>query len=120
MNLTNADFLSFIYPKIFFAVFAGSVIGLERTTRKAAAGFKTHILICLGAMFYTIVPVILKGDTQNMDQHVIAQIVTGIGFLGAGAIIRNNDPAKQVIGFWLVSRVNCDHGGSNHSDVSNY
>ena len=109
MNLTNSDFLALIYPKIFFAVFTGSAIGIERTSRKAAAGFKTHILICLGAMFYTTVAVILQGPNQNMDQHVIAQIVTGIGFLGAGAIIRNKDPARQVQGLttaadiWLVA-----------------
>lgn len=109
MNLTNVEFLTFIYPKIFFAVFAGSIIGFERATRKAAAGFKTHILICLGSMFYTVVPVMLKGVSQPIDQHVIAQIVTGIGFLGAGAIIRNTDPTKQVLGLttaadiWLVA-----------------
>ncbi len=109
MILTNAEFLAFIYPKIFFAVFTGSIIGFERASRRAAAGFKTHILICLGAMFYTTVPVILKVDGQVFDQHVIAQIVTGIGFLGAGAIIRNTDHSKQVQGLttaadiWLVA-----------------
>ncbi len=109
MVLTNAEFLAFIYPKIFFAVFTGALIGFERAARRAAAGFKTHILICLGAMIYTTVPVILRGEGEPFDQHVIAQIVTGIGFLGAGAIIRNNDHTKQVQGLttaadiWLVA-----------------
>lgn len=109
MTLTNTEFLEFIYPKMFFAVFTGSIIGIERATMKAAAGFKTHILICLGATFYTSVPVILQKDGQPFDQHVLAQIVTGIGFLGAGAIIRSSDKSKQVQGLttaadiWLVA-----------------
>ena len=97
MILTNVQFLEFIYPKIFFAVITGSIIGFERGSRKAAAGFKTHILICLGAMFYTVVPVVLGRDMVVSDQHVIAQIVTGIGFLGAGAIIRNTATEKQPV-----------------------
>jgi len=109
MNLSNVEFLNFIYPKIFFAVVTGAIIGFERGSRKAAAGFKTHILICLGSMFYTTVPVILGFDMQVNDQHVIAQIVTGIGFLGAGAIIRNPVTEKPVQGLttaadiWLVA-----------------
>ena len=107
--LNNYQFLEFIYPKMFFAVCTGSIIGFERGSRKAAAGFKTHILICLGSMFYTVVPVILD-DMVVRDQHVIAQIVTGIGFLGAGAIIRNTATEKQPVqglttaaDIWLVA-----------------
>jgi putative Mg2+ transporter-C (MgtC) family protein len=110
MILTNVQFLEFIYPKIFFAVITGSIIGFERGSRKAAAGFKTHILICLGSMFYTVVPVVLGKDMVVSDQHVIAQIVTGIGFLGAGAIIRNTATEKQPVqglttaaDIWLVA-----------------
>lgn len=74
------------------------LIGFERETRDQSAGFRTHILLGLGAALFTLVSAYgfpaftgaaLDGDGVQFDPtRIAAQIVTGVGFLGAGAIIR--------------------------------
>ncbi|MGH9138348.1 MAG: MgtC/SapB family protein [Acidimicrobiales bacterium] len=69
------------------------LIGLERESRGEAAGLRTHILVGLGACLFTIISAYGFGDfseaAPNRDPaRISAQIVTGIGFLGAGAIMR--------------------------------
>lgn len=69
------------------AVVLGGLIGLERELRDKPAGFRTIILICVGACVFTIVS-LLAGGPDNQHTRIAAQVVTGIGFLGAGAILR--------------------------------
>lgn len=68
------------------AVLCGAAIGFERERREKAAGIRTLVLVCLGACIYTLAGVMLAGE-RNDPGRVAAQVVTGIGFLGAGAII---------------------------------
>ena len=72
--------------KLGLAVLIGGVIGAEREFRDKAAGFRTIIFITIGATLFTIFSSILAGDKD--PTRIAANIVTGIGFLGAGAIIR--------------------------------
>jgi putative Mg2+ transporter-C (MgtC) family protein len=68
----------------------GAAIGLEREYRRKPAGLRTNILIAVGSTLFTIVSLEMTkgvGDTSR----VAGQIVTGIGFLGGGAILRNRD-----------------------------
>jgi len=74
--------------KVLLSVAAGGVIGVEREFRDKAAGFRTLIFICGGATIFTILSVKLAGD--NDPARIAAQIVTGVGFLGAGAIMRDS------------------------------
>jgi putative Mg2+ transporter-C (MgtC) family protein len=74
--------------RIIVAVILGGVIGLERELRDKPAGLRTIMLICLGACIFTIASEIVGGPDWNTTR-IAAQIVTGIGFLGAGAIIRD-------------------------------
>lgn len=74
--------------KLFLAVIAGGILGLEREVRGKAAGFRTLTLICFGATIFTICSYLL-GVEANRDR-MAANIITGIGFLGAGVIFRNN------------------------------
>ena len=67
------------------AIFLGGLIGLEREMKGRTAGLRTHMLVCVGSTLFTLVSVHLsRGDPGR----IAAQIVSGIGFLGAGAIIR--------------------------------
>jgi putative Mg2+ transporter-C (MgtC) family protein len=77
-----------ILAKLILSVLIGGVIGMEREIRSKSAGFRTIILICLGATLFTIFSQVL-GYPGNMDR-VASNIVTGIGFLGAGVIFRSN------------------------------
>jgi putative Mg2+ transporter-C (MgtC) family protein len=69
------------------ALFVGAVIGAEREYRSKAAGFRTVILVTLGSCLFTLLSV--KMGSIDDKSRIAANIVTGIGFLGAGAIYRD-------------------------------
>jgi putative Mg2+ transporter-C (MgtC) family protein len=72
------------------AALCGAMIGLEREFKKKAAGFRTNILICVGASIYMCAGLLLTnvGGAPGDPARIAAQVVTGIGFLGAGCIIQ--------------------------------
>ena len=73
------------------AALLGGVLGFERELRQKSAGLRTNILIAVGAALFTMMSYELAADTPGADPgRVAAQIVTGIGFLGAGAIMRTD------------------------------
>jgi putative Mg2+ transporter-C (MgtC) family protein len=72
--------------KLCMAVLVGGIIGAEREFQDKAAGFRTIILITVGSTLFTIFSISL--DPDNSRTRIAANIVTGIGFLGAGTIIR--------------------------------
>jgi putative Mg2+ transporter-C (MgtC) family protein len=71
------------------AAVCGGMIGLEREAKQKAAGFRTNILICVGsAMYMGIGLLLMPSNRADVDPtRIAAQVVTGIGFLGAGCII---------------------------------
>lgn len=93
---------------IILAVVFGAVIGLEREISQKPAGLRTNILICLGAALFTIVSRFLGAGESESATRIAAQVVTGVGFIGAGAIIRE---PRGVHGLttaatiWLVASV---------------
>lgn len=88
--MSELEVLNFISLKMFFAVVCGFIVGFERRMNFSPAGFKTQILVCVGAMLFTAIPNIAGPLMYSETPRVIAQIVTGVGFLGAGTIIHNN------------------------------
>ena len=83
MALTDSQ----IFLRLLLAAAIGGVLGAERELRHKSAGFRTNILISVGACVFTIVGLSFpSGDPSR----VTAQIVTGIGFLGAGAILHSS------------------------------
>lgn len=77
--------------KLFVALFIGAIIGAEREYKSKAAGFRTVILITVGSTIFTIV-----SNVIGMDGRVASNIVTGIGFLGAGSIFREGTIIKGI------------------------
>ena len=79
--------------RLLLAAALGGIIGLERETHEKAAGFRTHILVCLGACLIMLTSIhlfnIYKGMGSLDPGRIAAQVVTGVGFLGAGTIIRS-------------------------------
>src|SRR5262245_48008588 len=96
-------------PIIAFAsVICGSLIGMERQRAEKPAGLRTMILICLGSAIFTQASIILAGGSGAERGRVAAQIVTGIGFLGAGAIIRDRGQIVGITtgaGIWATAAV---------------
>ncbi|AKG23475.1 MgtC/SapB family protein [Calothrix sp. 336/3] len=76
--------------RICFAAFVGSIIGLERQLHRKPAGLRTHILVSVGAALFTLIPLEIQGLVPQADalSRIIQGISTGIGFLGAGEIVR--------------------------------
>ena len=94
------DFLSYfqiqdseILIRIVFSIVLGSVIGLERELTNKAAGLRTQIMVCLGACIFTILSIYGFSTAVSIypigdPSRVAAQIITGIGFIGAGTVLR--------------------------------
>ena len=78
-----------LIQRLLLAAVIGGFIGAERELRRKSAGFRTNILIGLGAAIFTLAG--MSMGTSSDPARVAAQVVTGIGFLGAGAILRNRD-----------------------------
>ena len=78
--------------RLFAATLFGGLIGLEREVHGKVAGFRTHALVCVGAALIMIVSIDMhaayRGVAAVDPSRIAAQVVSGIGFLGAGAIIR--------------------------------
>ena len=78
------------FVRLALAAVLGGAIGLEREFRHKPAGLRTNMLIAIGSALFSILSVDLGAGAGSPDR-VAAQVVTGIGFLGAGAILRSGD-----------------------------
>jgi putative Mg2+ transporter-C (MgtC) family protein len=90
---------------LLLAVFLGGIIGLERQVREKPAGLRTNILICLGSCVFTMISISMVGSDPG---RIAAQIVTGIGFLGAGAIMQSGASVHGLTtaaGIWIVASI---------------
>ncbi|PYS96637.1 MAG: hypothetical protein DMF50_03755 [Acidobacteria bacterium] len=107
------DFL----PKALLAIVCGGLIGVEREIKNKPAGFRTNILICLGSMLFmwlsAKVSTVFAPEHPGDPGRIAAQVVTGIGFLGAGTIMQSRG---KVVGLtsaamiWVVSAVGMSIG----------
>jgi putative Mg2+ transporter-C (MgtC) family protein len=87
-------------PRILFSALFGGVIGLERQFHGRPAGLRTHMLVSIGSTLMTLAGIGAAGafpDGMRFDAgRIAAGVVTGIGFLGAGAIVRTKDIVRGV------------------------
>ena len=89
------------------AVILGGAIGLERELKQKAAGLRTNILICAGAALFTELSLASTAEFGD-PSRIAAQIVTGVGFLGAGAIIQGRGTVTGLTTaatMWLVAAI---------------
>ena len=97
--------------QVVIAAVLGGIIGLEREARGREAGFRTNILIAMGACLFTILSIdgFPLRDSANQDSaRVAAQIVSGVGFLGAGALFQTRNHIKGLTTaatIWLVAAI---------------
>ena len=93
--------------KLVIAAVLGGLIGLERETHGRPAGLRTHILVCLGSTLFALSSYAIAGTLFDPGR-VTAQIVTGIGFLGAGTIIRQGSVIRGLTtaaSIWIVAAI---------------
>ncbi len=93
--------------RLLLALAVGAAIGLERERRGRPAGLRTFILVALGSCLYMLVGIYVAGTNDRGDPgRVAAQVVTGIGFLGGGLLVRTGDTVRGLTtsaGIWAVA-----------------
>lgn len=100
------------------SVLCGLIIGLERESKGKPAGVRTLVLICLGSTIFVYVSALLSGEHGD-PARVAAQIVTGIGFLGAGAILQKSQTGyvaglTTAASIWVTSAVGMVIGAGHY------
>ncbi|RXK46575.1 MgtC/SapB family protein [Aquirufa rosea] len=89
--------------RILLSILIGAIIGLEREYRSKSAGLRTMILVCVGSCIFTLMSIKIGIDSQD---RIAANVLTGIGFLGAGVIFREKDRVTGITTattIWVVS-----------------
>jgi len=103
------DFLIKVIFRSFLAVVIGSLIGSERARHGRAAGMRTHILVCIGAALTSMISIYVSQIMGNDGDvlRISAQVISGIGFLGAGMIVLKNNNVitglTTAAGVWTTS-----------------
>jgi putative Mg2+ transporter-C (MgtC) family protein len=108
-----------ILTRLLVATILGGIIGYERERSGKVAGLRTHTLVALGSALFTVISVLLYmkfpgvNGVQGYDYHLVANIIVGIGFIGAGAIMRNGDRISgttTAASLWVVAAVGVSAG----------
>jgi len=105
-----------IFLKLALAVVLGGVVGWERETLDRPAGLRTHVLVCVGSAVYMILSMSFPGYDPA---RIAAQVATGMGFLGAGTIIRHGNVVRGLTtaaSLWAIAAVGLcvGRGGSGY------
>jgi putative Mg2+ transporter-C (MgtC) family protein len=95
-----------------FSFIAGAIIGFERETHHELAGLKTHMLICVGSTLLMLLSIYIPQTYTNFQNgdpgRIAAQVVTGVGFIGAGAILRMGINVKGLTtaaSIWAIAAI---------------
>ena len=115
-TMSFMDTLHYLGPRLVVALFCGGLIGLERELKNKSAGIKTNMLICVGSMLFTTTSILMGEGGGSSGGHgghgdparIAAQIVSGIGFLGGGAIMQSKETIlglTTAASIWLVAAV---------------
>ncbi len=103
--------------RLVLAIAAGAVIGFERELHDKPAGLRTNILICLGAALFTVMSLAMVGEAYSDRARIAAQVVTGVGFLGAGTIVHfkgNVLGLTTAATIWAVASVGMAFGAGEY------
>lgn len=111
INATEVNFASTVF-KLILSMLLGACVGLERKRKGQIAGLRTFALICMGATLAMVLSIYVPQEylgLKNGDPgRIAAQVVTGIGFLGAGAIIQMRGSVRGLTtaaGIWIVAMI---------------
>ena len=104
-----------ILGRLLLAAVCSGVIGYERETAQKAAGLRTHTLVGVGAAIFSVASIV--GFEGPDESRIAAQIVTGVGFLGAGAIFREGaivSGLTTAAGLWVVASIGMASGSGSY------
>lgn len=106
-----------LIERLCLAALLGAILGFEREWRQKNAGLKTNILIAMGSALFTLMSIDLSASAGGDATRVAAQIVTGIGFLGAGAIMRTGAGIRGLTTaamIWVNAAIGVAVGGGEY------
>jgi putative Mg2+ transporter-C (MgtC) family protein len=103
-----------VMVRLLAAVMLGGLLGYEREARGASAGLRTHMLVALGSALFMVVPQMAGATVEDLSR-VLQGVVAGIGFLGAGAIIKLSEDRKirgltTAASIWLTAAIGAAAG----------
>lgn len=104
--------------QLFVSAFLGAAIGTEREFRNRSAGFRTHILVSMGACLIMIISSDAFPDLDTDPTRIAAQVVSGIGFLGAGSIMQNKNEIRGLTtaaNIWVCGAIGLAVGAGMYS-----
>ncbi len=96
--------------RILAALAAGVLIGLERELQQKKAGLRTHTLVAVGSAVFVLISMKVTDDVSGDPTRIIGQVVTGIGFIGAGVILHQGLSVRGLTTaatIWCSSAVGC-------------
>lgn len=108
-DVADVEQITRLLVRLLLAALLGGVLGYEREQKGKAAGVRTHMLVAMGAALFVLVP--QQGGMQLGDMsRVIQGVIAGIGFLGAGAIIKNHSEENvqgltTAAGVWMTAAI---------------
>ena len=108
-DLDDVAEITQVVLRLLIAASLGGLLGFEREQRGKSAGLRTHMLVCLGACLFVLVPQ-QAGASSDALSRVIQGLATGIGFLGAGTILKNGqamhvEGLTTAAGIWLTAAI---------------
>ncbi|MDH0646139.1 MgtC/SapB family protein [Pseudomonas sp. GD03858] len=110
-DVTDEREVARILIRLLMAALLGAVLGFERESKGKAAGVRTHMLVSMGAALFVLAPSMAGADEQALSR-VIQGIVAGIGFLGAGTILKGNGQDTSHVkglttaaGLWMTAAI---------------
>ena len=107
-DLQQLDVLNGAIGRLLLACALGAAVGLQRELHRRSAGVRTNLLISMGAAFFTLLSAVLAGENSPNKGQGAANIVQGIGFLGAGLILRNRNRVcglASAASVWAVASI---------------
>jgi putative Mg2+ transporter-C (MgtC) family protein len=113
-DLPDPAYATRIILRLTLAAILGGVLGFEREQKGKAAGIRTHMLVALGAALFVLVP--QQAGIPDADlSRVLQGLISGIGFLGAGAIIKDQDHSvvkglTTAAGIWMTAAIGMTAG----------
>ena len=113
-DLSDVQGITRIVVRLTLAALLGGILGFEREQKGKSAGLKTHVLVAIGAALFVLVPQ-QAGVTDTDLTRVLQGIIAGIGFLGAGTIIKGSSEEEvkgltTAAGIWLTAAVGMASG----------
>ena len=106
-----------LIERLLLAAALGGALGFEREWRQKNAGLRTNILIATGSALFTLMSIDLSASSGGDATRVASQIVTGIGFIGAGAIMRTKDGIRGLTTaamIWVNAAIGVAVGGGEY------